>query len=145
MLGKSRGTMLSTRQAPEKKIIQRGTKGGPSKCVLHQFPIQNQQQRIMKTISLQLHNRTSFSWGKWLKVTLQKCVPKKFPLVNVGLSRGSSLQRPGSEDPHRCDRHWSNRSACDQWSNFGRQRFFGIFVQVACMRCTELSFARATK
>ena len=36
-----------------------------------------------------------------LKVTLQTRAPKISASVDGGLSRGSRVRRPGSEDPHR--------------------------------------------
>ena len=42
--------------------------------------------------------------GRCFKVTLQKSAPKIFAHVNRGQSGGSSVCRPGSEDPHLGER-----------------------------------------
>jgi hypothetical protein len=42
--------------------------------------------------------------GKFQKMTLQTCVPEISAHVDRGLSGGSRVRRPGSEDPHRHER-----------------------------------------
>ena len=43
-------------------------------------------------------------WGESLKATLQTHADEKFPPMSMGgLSGGSSVRRPGSEDPHRLE------------------------------------------
>ena len=47
-------------------------------------------------------------WGRCLKVILQKHAPFISANVHGGPSGGSSMRRPGSEDPHRRDRQLIN-------------------------------------
>ena len=42
-----------------------------------------------------------------MKVILQTCVLENFRYVNWGLSGGSCVRRPGSEDPHQHERKFS--------------------------------------
>ena len=43
-------------------------------------------------------------WGRCLKVTLQTRAPENFRSRRWGLSRWYCVRKPGSEDPHRCER-----------------------------------------
>jgi hypothetical protein len=60
-------------------------------------------RRWQVSVRTSKHNRTIGlrGWGRCLKVTLQTHALEYFRSFSWGMSRGSSVRRTGSKDPHR--------------------------------------------